>query len=70
MTDNCHLLQKFVQTLQPLFCNFCRLVGHDERNCQSYESMMVRTPVYRVQAEMRPPNQSTGMMRIRFQGLG
>jgi hypothetical protein len=26
-TDNCHLLQKYVQTPQQLFCNFCRSVG-------------------------------------------
>ena len=33
MTDNCHLLQKFVQTPQELFYNLCRSMGHDERNC-------------------------------------
>ena len=47
-TDNCHLLQKFVQTLQQLFCNFYKLVRHDEHNCQIYEMMMHRTPAYRV----------------------
>lgn len=40
MTDNYHLLQKFVQIPQQLFCNFCKFVGHDECNCQSYELMM------------------------------
>lgn len=30
VTNNCHLLQKFVQTPQQLFCDFCKLVGHDE----------------------------------------
>ena len=29
-TDNCHLLQKYTQTPQQLYCNFCRSVGHDE----------------------------------------
>jgi len=29
-TDNCHFLQKFVQTPQQLFYKFCRSVGHDE----------------------------------------
>jgi len=33
MTENYHLLQKFVQTPQRLFYNFCRLVGYDEHNC-------------------------------------
>jgi len=46
--DNCHLLQKYMQTSQQLFCNFCRLVGHVERTCRSYELMMDRTPTYRV----------------------
>lgn len=54
--DNCHLLQKFVQTPQKLFCNFCRSVGHDERNFRSYELMMDRSPAYRIQAEMRSPH--------------
>jgi len=48
VTNNYHLLQKFVQTPQQLFCNFCRSVGHDEHNCRSYELMMDRTPAYRV----------------------
>lgn len=29
-TDNYHLLQKYTQTLQQLFCNFCRSIGHNE----------------------------------------
>lgn len=65
-TDNCHLLQKFIQTPQQLFCNFYRLVGHDERNCRSYELMMDRTPTYRVQEETRPLDQSAGMVQTRF----
>lgn len=67
-TDNCHLLQKFVQRPQQLFCNFCRSVGHDECNLQSYELMMDRTLTYRVNVEMRPPDEGTGMAQICFQG--
>ena len=44
-TNNFHLQKKFVQTPQ-LFCNFCRSIGHDERNYRSYELMMDRTPTY------------------------
>ena len=51
-TDNYHMLQKYTQTLQQLYCNFCRSVGHDELSCQSYELMMDRTPTYRMQTEM------------------
>lgn len=61
MTTNCHLLQKFVQTLQQLLYNFCKSVGHDERNCRSYELMMDRIPIYRVQTETWPPDQGTGV---------
>ncbi len=46
--DKCHLLQKYTQTSQQLFCNFYRSVGHDERRCRSYELMMDQTPTYRV----------------------
>ena len=48
MTNNCHFLQKFVQTPQQLFYNFRRSVWHDEHNCQSYELMMDKTLAYRV----------------------
>ena len=50
-TDNYHLLQKYMENSQKLFYNFCRLVGHDECTCRSYELMMDRTPTYRAQAE-------------------
>ena len=41
-TDNYHLLQKYVQSSQQLFCNFYKSVGHDEHNCWSYELIMER----------------------------
>jgi len=47
-TDNCHWLQKYTQTLEQLFCNFCRSVGRDERTCRRYELMMDRMITYRV----------------------
>ena len=60
-TDNCHLLHKYTQNSQQLFCNFCRLVGHDERTYRSYELMMDRTPTYRFQAETWPLDQNARM---------
>ena len=65
-TDNCHLLHKFVQTPQQLFCNFCKLVGNDEHNCRSYELTMDRKPTYRVQAERRLLDQRAGMVQTVF----
>lgn len=68
MTDNCHLLQKFVQMSQQLFCNFYKSVGHEERNFRSYKLMMDRTLAYRVQEEKRPLDQGVGMAWIGFHG--
>lgn len=70
VTSNFHLLQKFVQTPQQLFHNFCKLVGHEESNFYSYELMMERTPVYRIQTETRPPYQGATRMRRGYQGRG
>lgn len=65
--DNYHLLQKYMQTSQQLFSNFCRLVGHDEHTCRSYEMMMDQTPTYRVQTKTRDLDQNVGMAHIGFE---
>lgn len=50
-SDDCYLLQKYVQTLKQIFCNFCRSIGHDEKNFQSYYLMMEHiVDSYRLQA--------------------
>lgn len=69
-TDNCHLLQKYTQTSQQLFCNFCRSVRHDECTCRSYELMMDRTPAYRVQTKTRALDPNAGMAHTGFQRHG
>lgn len=53
-SDNYHLLEKFVQNLQQLLCTFCKSIGHDERNCGSYELMMEQTLTYRMKVENKP----------------
>lgn len=50
--DNGHLLQKYTQTPQQRFSNFCRSLGHDECTCWSYELIMDQTLVYWMQIEM------------------
>lgn len=35
-TDKYHLLQKYTQIPQLLYCNLCRSMGHDEKMCRSY----------------------------------
>lgn len=69
-TNNYHLLQKYTQTSQQLFCNFCRSVGHDAHTCRSYELIMDHTPTYRVQSKTRALNQNAGIAHIVFQGRG
>lgn len=68
-TDNYDLLQKFLQTPHQLFCNFYRLVGHDERTYRIYELMMNITHAYGFQVETWPSEQSKGMSRTGFQGV-
>ena len=70
VTSNYHLLQKYTQTSQQLFCNFCRSIGHDEHTYTSYELIMDQTPTYRIQTETRALDQNAGMERIGFQGRG
>ena len=41
--QECHLLQKYVQTPKNLFCTFCKFVGNNENNCRAYELMLERT---------------------------
>lgn len=68
VTNNCHLLQKFMSTPQQLFCDFCKSVGHDEHHYQSYELMMERTPMYQMQEETLPLNQGIGGACGGYQG--
>ena len=63
VTDNFHLLQKFVQTLQQLFYNFCQSVGHDECNFYRYELMMDKALAYRVQEKTLPLDQGARGVR-------
>ena len=52
--QECHLLQKYVQTPKNLFCSFCKSVGHYENNCRAYELMMERTQdVYAMQSDQQ-----------------
>lgn len=40
LIDNCYMLKMFVQSPKQLFCKFCKLVGHDEIDCQRYDLMI------------------------------
>ena len=50
--QECHLLQKYVQTPKNLFCTFCKSVGHHGNNCRAYELMSERhRDVYAMQSD-------------------
>lgn len=67
--DNFHFLQKFVQTPQQLFCDFCKSVDHDERHYCNYELMMERTPMYQMQVKNQPLDQGVGGVCRGYQGF-
>lgn len=68
VTDNCYLLQKFIQMPQKLFCDFFKSVGHHECHYRSYKLMMERMPTYRMQAKMQPPDHCTRGVCEGYQG--
>lgn len=41
-SEDCYLLQIYVQTPKNLYCEFCKSIGHDENHCRAYELMMER----------------------------
>ena len=41
--EECVYLQKVVSTPANLFCKFCRLVGHDEKDCRAYQLLKEKT---------------------------
>jgi hypothetical protein len=48
----CPLLQKYWSTPRNLFCNFCKFVGHDEKDCHTFDLMRERTSdAYRIREE-------------------
>jgi hypothetical protein len=37
------MMQKYKTKLKSTFCNFCKLVGHEEKNCRTLDLMKERT---------------------------
>jgi hypothetical protein len=47
------MMQKYKTVPKSSYCNFCKSVGHDDKDCRTLELMRERTSdTYRVQAEM------------------
>ena len=66
-TNNCHLLPKYNQTSQQLFCNFC---PYEERDCHSYQLLIDQSPAYMMQIKVRNKNPAAAIMHSGFQGRG
>jgi hypothetical protein len=50
---HCPMMQKYQTVPKSSYCNFCKSVGHDDKDCRTMELMRERTSdAYRVQAEM------------------
>jgi hypothetical protein len=50
---HCPMMQKYKTVPKSSYCNFCKSVGHDDKDCRTMELMRERTSdTYRVQEEM------------------
>jgi hypothetical protein len=48
----CCVIQKYQSTVRNVFCDFCKLVGHDKKGCLALDLMRERTTdEYTVQGE-------------------
>jgi len=78
-------MQKYVQSPVNLYCNFCKSVGHDEKDCRSLNLLQDRTrdvydmihdrprDTYRIQGEQQQdPNQAqyNSPGRVNFNNRG
>jgi hypothetical protein len=47
------MMQKYQIVPKTTFCNFCKLIGHVDKDCRTFELMKERTSkTYRVQDEL------------------
>jgi hypothetical protein len=50
---HCPMMKKYQTMPKTTFCNFCKLVGHEYKDCRTLEIMKERTSyTYRVQDEL------------------
>jgi hypothetical protein len=50
---HCPMMQKYQTVPKTTFCNFCKSVGHEDKDCRTLEIMKERTSdTYRVQDEL------------------
>jgi hypothetical protein len=49
-----YYMKKYVQTPTNLYCTFCKLVGHDDKDCRDYDLMHERSRyIYKIQGEVQ-----------------
>ena len=71
-TNHYPRLATYVPKVKQQWCRFCRSVGHDEQNCRTYDLMIDRGNLYRVQLDPSLPRSlsSTGGSPARGRGGG
>jgi hypothetical protein len=64
----CYYMQKYVQTPTNLYCMFCKLVGHDDRDYRAYKLMHERSrDIYKIQGKVQ---QEGNIMQYNSPGRG
>ena len=49
--DSCPRIRKYQPDLKRLFCKFCLSLGHDEHHCRTFDIMLDKAKIYRMEAE-------------------
>ena len=69
-TNHCPHLAAYILQVKQQWCRFCRSVGHDEKNCRTYDLMIDRGNLYRVQSDPTSPRTPAGIGGSPSRGRG
>jgi hypothetical protein len=59
-TGECYYMKTYIQTPTNLYCTFCKLVGHEDKDFMSYDLMHERSrDVYTIQGEVQQEGNTT-----------
>ena len=60
-TNYCPHLAAYIPEVKQQWCRFCRSIGHEEQNCGTYDLMVDRGDLYRVQSYPASPISPIGI---------
>jgi len=61
---HCPMMQKYQIVPKSTFCNFCKFVGHEDKDCRALEIIKERTAyAYRMQVELMKSNMHDSLQR-------